>query len=197
MQNLTLHSQLCILKLPNSLLKVSQRRIDFLCSWGEKCWWKSPFWFALCKDVLSSTCLQVDFFFFDRGSNTPKRSLPCTQGVQQRTALAKRLIWKMQKGSACIAWFYSGSAWTGKLPERTAGRTAQPKRQPLSGRPGMKSRVPPSGAPSRCFPPPRAVEGDVGMPFGSKFDWAGLCHLINSMFETKPAFKCTGINTQE
>lgn len=48
----------------------------------------------------------------------------------------------MQKGSACIAWFYSGSAWTGKLPERTAGRTAQPKRQPLSGRPGMKSRVP-------------------------------------------------------
>lgn len=173
---LTLYSHLCILKLPNRLLKVSRTLFKgdlIFCAAEERNAGERHFsdlhyartYFLVCA------CKLIFFFFFGRRSNTQNSSLPCAQGVQQCTVLAKKDSYER-----CRREEFAFNAFTPAVSElgNCSSRRLMPKCQPLSGCPGMKPQVSPSGAPSRCFPPPRAVEGDVGMPFGSRFDAAGF-----------------------
>lgn len=172
MQNLTLHSHLCILKLPNSLLKVSQRRIDFqrrinfqrridfLCSWGEKCWWKTPFWFALCKDVLSSTCLQVGFFW-QREQHT-KEFVTMHTGCSAAHSSSRKTHTKDAKGKClhgmgllrqCVHWETAGA---GGRSHRTASTPAAfgAPRDEIPGSPFRSARPllsPAAGSRGRCW----------------------------------------------
>lgn len=157
MQHLTSYSHLCILKLANMLLKVSQRLFKGHLSFcaaeernaGERhlsdLHWAKMYFLVL----------QVGFFWW-REQHT-KEFITTHTGCSAMHSSSKKTHMKDAKGK-CL---------------HLMG---------FSGRPGMKTQVSPPGAPSRCFPPPRAVEGDVGMPFGSRFDSAGFCRLINSVW---------------
>lgn len=84
---------------------------------------------------------------------------------------------------------FAFNGFTPAVSELGTDGTAPPKCQLLLEHPVMETQISPSAAPSLCFPPPWAVEGDVGMPFGSRFGSAGFSRLINSVFEIKPLFK--------